>query len=291
MTTYKAPKDIEIKPQHQEHQPGKEEAMHPAPEYEDLEYKGSEKLLDKVCLITGGDSGIGRAIAILFAKEKADIAIVYLEEHEDARKTRDRIEELGRQCLNIPGDIQSEEFCQQAVKKVIDKYGKLDILINNAGVQYPQDSLEDISDEQLQRTFKTNIFSMFYMTKAALRYMNEGAAIVNNASVTAYAGLKNLIDYSSTKGAVISFTRSLAQNLANKGIRVNAVAPGPIWTPLITSSFSDDYITSEFGGGPMERPGQPREVAPSFLFLACNQLSSFMSGQTLHPNGGKIVNG
>jgi NAD(P)-dependent dehydrogenase (short-subunit alcohol dehydrogenase family) len=291
MSTYKTPQKTEIKPQHQEHQPGREEEMRPAPEYEDLEYKGSEKLLNKVALITGGDSGIGRATAILFAKEKAKVAIVYLEEHEDARKTRSRIEELGSQCLNIPGDIRSEETCRQVVQKVIDKYGKLDILINNAGVQFPQDSLENISEDQLQRTFQTNIYSMFFLTKAALRYMKEGAAIVNNASITAYSGQKYLIDYASTKGAVISFTRSLALSLAEKGIRVNAVAPGPIWTPLIPSSFSDDYITSEFGGGPMDRVGQPREVAPCFLFLACNQFSSFMSGQTLHPNGGKVVNG
>jgi len=282
---------MNIKPQHQAHQPGTDEAMQPTPEYEDLEYQGSGKLLDKVAIITGADSGIGRAVAILFAKEKADVVNIYLEEHEDADKTRSRVEELGRQCLNISGDVQNEKFCQKAVKQVIDKYGKLDILINNAGVQFPQDSFENISAEQLQRTFQTNVFSMFYLTKAALKYMKSGAAIVNTASITAYMGLENLIDYSSTKGAIVSFTRALSLSLVKKGIRVNAVAPGPIWTPLIPSSFSAEYISKEFGGGPMERAGQPREVAPCYLFLACNELSSFMSGQTLHPNGGKVVNG
>ncbi len=291
MTTYKAPKKINVPPQHQKHQPGTTREMRPVPEYEDLTYQGSARLLDKVAIITGGDSGIGKSVALLFAKEKADIAIIYLEEHEDARKTKTRVEELGRRCLNIAGDVQFEQFCERAVQEVVDKYGRLDILINNAGVQFPQDSLENISSEQLHRTFQTNVFSMFYLTKAALKYMKPGASIINTASITAYMGKENLIDYSSTKGAIISFTRALSLSLIKRGIRVNAVAPGPIWTPLIPSSFSSEYVSEEFENGPMERAGQPREVAPSYLFLACNHDSSYISGQTLHPNGGKVVNG
>lgn len=279
-----------LPPQHQEKHPGIESAMTPKPRAKDNSYKGSDKLLGKVALITGGDSGIGRAVAIMFATEGADVAIVYLNEHDDARETQDRVEKMGRRCLLIPGDIQDEGFCYHAVQQTVNEFGSLNVLINNAAVQYVQQSILDISAEQLERTFRTNIFSMFHFAKAALPYLGEGDAIINTASVTAYQGNPVLIDYSSTKGAIVAFTRALSNSLAEKGIRVNGVAPGPIWTPLIPSSFDAEKV-SEFGADtPMGRPGQPEEVAPSYVFLASDD-SSYMTGQILHPNGGRVVNG
>lgn len=275
-------------PQQQEQQPGIESQMTPKPKSDDANYQGSNKLRDKVALITGGDSGIGRAIANFFAKEGADVAIVYLNEDDDAQETKQMVEKEGRKCLTIAGDIGNENFCQEAVKKTVDQFGKLDILINNAAEQHPQQSIEDISAEQLERTFRTNIFSMFFMVKAALPHLKKGSAIINTTSVTAYQGNQQLLDYSSTKGAIVAFTRSLSQSLVEKGIRVNGVAPGPIWTPLIPATFPPDKVATFGQEVPMKRAGQPEEVAPSFVFLACDD-SSYMSGQILHPNGGKIV--
>jgi NAD(P)-dependent dehydrogenase (short-subunit alcohol dehydrogenase family) len=277
-------------PQHQDRHPGIEAEMKPLPEAEDRDYRGTGRLQDKVVLITGGDSGIGRAVVYLFAKEGADSAVIYLNEDVDAEHTKNRVEEIGRRCLLIRGDIQEEEVCKQAVERTVEMFGRIDILINNAAVQYPRDSIEEIRSEELERTFRTNIIAMFYLTKAALRHMKEGSAIINNASVTAYKGFPQLLDYSSTQGAVVTFTRSLSQSLVQKGIRVNAVAPGPIWTPLIPSSFSADMVSKFDDFAPMERAGQPREVAPSFLFLASDD-SIYMTGQVLHPNGGTVVNG
>lgn len=279
-----------VPPQHQDQQPGHEHQMEPRPIAENPAHKGTGKFDNKVALITGGDSGIGRAVAIAFAKEGADIAVVYLTEDKDAAETKQKVEELGRKCLLIAGDIGDESFCQKAVEQTTQELGSLDILVNNAAEQHPQDSIEKISAKQLERTFKTNIFSMFYLTKAALKYLKEGSSIINTTSVTAYKGSPQLLDYSSTKGAIVAFTRSLSQALVDKKIRVNAVAPGPIWTPLIPSTF-DEKKVGEFGQDvPMKRPGQPEEVASCFLFLASDD-SSYITGQTLHPNGGTIVNG
>jgi NAD(P)-dependent dehydrogenase (short-subunit alcohol dehydrogenase family) len=275
--------------QQQDRQPGIEGDMTPQPIVDDLKYKGCNKLRDKVALITGGDSGIGRAVAIAYAKEGADVAIVYLNEHDDAQKTKQMVAQYGRKCLCIPGDIGDEKFCQEAVQKTVQEFGKLDILINNAAEQHPQQSIEDISAEQLERTFRTNIFAMFFLTKAALKHLKEGSAIINTTSVTAYQGNQQLLDYSSTKGAIVAFTRSLSQSLVEKKIRVNGVAPGPIWTPLIPSTFPEDKVESFGAQVPMGRAGQPVEVAPSYVFLASDD-SSYMSGQILHPNGGEVVN-
>lgn len=276
-------------PQYQDRQPGTESEMTPAPKFDDSKYKGSGKLLDKVALITGGDSGIGRAVALFYAKEGADVAIVYLNEDDDAQKTKTLVEQQGRKCITIAGDIGDEKFCQQVVQQTVDELGKLDILINNAAEQHPQESLEDITAEQLERTFRTNIFSMFYLTKAALKHLKEGSAIINTTSVTAYKGNQQLIDYSSTKGAIVAFTRSLSQSLAEKGIRVNGVAPGPIWTPLIPATFPPEKVASFGQQVPLKRAGQPEEIAPSYVFLGSDD-SSYMSGQILHPNGGEVVN-
>lgn len=277
-------------PQHQDQQPGIESEMHPRPEYEGT-YLAAGKLRGKVALITGGDSGIGRAVALAYAKEGADLAIVYLNEHDDANQTKAEIEREGRKCVLIPGDVGDENFAKQAVKQTVDALGGLDILVNNAAEQHPQQQIEDITTEQLERTFRTNIFSMFHFVKAAMPHLKKGSAIINTASVTAYKGNPTLIDYSSTKGAIVSFTRALSMNIVGKKrIRVNAVAPGPIWTPLIPSTFDAKQV-SEFGGNvPMQRPGQPEELAGAYVYLASDD-SSYMSGQVLHINGGEIVNG
>ncbi|MDQ4074799.1 MAG: SDR family oxidoreductase [Chloroflexota bacterium] len=283
-------KEQTLPPQHQEEQPGREYKMEPQPETIERQYEGSGKLRDKVALITGGDSGIGRAVAVHFAREGADVAVVYLEEDRDAEKTKQLVEEEGRRCLLIKGDIGDESFCQEAVQKTVDEFGQLDILVNNAAEQHPKDRIEEISQEQLERTFRTNIFSMFYLTKAAMKHLKEGSAIVNSTSVTAYRGSPHLLDYASTKGAIVAFTRSLSGQLAAKGIRVNAVAPGPIWTPLIPATFSAEEVKTFGSDVPLGRPGQPEEVAPSYVFLASDD-SSYMTGQVLHPNGGEIVGG
>lgn len=282
------PKEQLQPPQSQE-TPGVESEMTPKPKADDPQYTGSDKLKNKVALITGADSGIGRAVAIAFAKEGADVAIVYLNEHDDAKETKQFVESLGRRAVAIAGDVGDEAFCQQAVQQTVDEFGKLDILVNNAAEQHPQKSIEDISKEQLERTFRTNIFSMFFLTKAALKHLKEGSTIINSTSVTAYKGSPELLDYSSTKGAIVAFTRSLSLSLIEKGIRVNAVAPGPIWTPLIPSTFPEEKVETFGKQVPMQRAGQPEEVAPSFVFLASDD-SSYFSGQVLHPNGGSVVN-
>ncbi|MBU7590994.1 SDR family oxidoreductase [Metabacillus halosaccharovorans] len=279
-----------LPPQHQDVQPGHEDLMNPKPTFDDQSYTGSGKLKGKVAIITGGDSGIGRAVAVFFAKEGANVVISYLDEQEDAEETKKHVEAEGQKCLLVSGDIGEETVCQQVVAKTVETFGQVDILVNNAAEQHPQKGIEDITSEQLERTFKTNIFSFFHLTKAVLPHFKKGSAIINTSSVTAYAGNEQLIDYSSTKGAITSFTRSLALNLASKGIRVNAVAPGPIWTPLIPSTFPADQVATFGANTPMKRPGQPEELAPAYVFLASDD-SSYMSGQTLHVNGGKIVNG
>jgi len=279
---------ISFPPQHQERQPGLEYIMEPPPISENPDYRGSGKLKGKVAIITGGDSGIGRAVAIAFAKEGAAIAIVYLNEQCDANDTARRIEELDGEYLLLAGDMREEPFAGYVVEQTMQCFGKLDVLVNNHGVQFPQCSIMDISARQLEDTFRTNIFSFFYMTKAALTYLGSGSSIINTASVTAYEGNRYLIDYSSTKGAIVSFTRSLSLSLVGQGIRVNAVAPGPIWTPLQPASWPAGYIATFGTDTPMKRPGQPFELAPAYVYLA-SQDSCFVSGQVLHVNGGVIT--
>jgi len=257
------PKERKLQPrQRQQHQTGREHKMRPRPKAQNEKYRGSEKLRDKVAIITGGDSGIGRAVAIAFAKEGADVAVVYLEEEKDANETKRLVEEHGGKCLLIAGDIGQEEFCQNAIEDTIKEFAKIDILVNNAAEQHPQESIEKVTEKQLERTFRTNIFSFFFMTKAALKNLKKSAAIINTTSVTAYKGSAHLLDYSSTKGAIASFTRSLSQALAEKGIRVNGIAPGPIWTPLIPSTFPSQEVETFGSDVPLGRPGQPEEVAP-----------------------------
>jgi NAD(P)-dependent dehydrogenase (short-subunit alcohol dehydrogenase family) len=285
----KKPKKNLRKPQSQ-NRPGKESKMSPAPVYDNPERPGSRRLSNKIAFITGGDSGIGRAVAVLFAKEGADIAIVYLIEHDVAKEVKDEVESYGGQCLLIPGDISKEAFCKKAVSNAIKVFGRIDLLVNNAAIHYESKSLQEISTEQLLKTFSTNIFSMFWITKAVLPYMKKGSSIVNTTSVTAYRGSPGLIDYASTKAAIVGFTRSLSTNLIEKGIRVNAVAPGPIWTPLIASSFKPAKVAKHGSAAPMKRAGEPVEVAPAYLFLVSDD-ASYITGQVIHPNGGEIVNG
>jgi NAD(P)-dependent dehydrogenase (short-subunit alcohol dehydrogenase family) len=280
---------VEPPPQKQARQPGRESQMRPKPRAKDPSDRGSGKLAGKVALISGGDSGIGRAVAIAFAREGADVAIVYLEEHGDAEETQRLVDEEGGRCLLLPGDVKERSFCGEAVERTVEELGGLDVLVNNAAVQFPEKNFLDITDEHLEDTFRTNILSFFYMTQAALPHLREGSTIVNSTSVTAYRGSHHLVDYASTKGAIVAFTRSLSTQLAEQGIRVNAVAPGPIWTPLIPSTFDKQHVAKFGQDTPLGRPGQPEEVAPSYVFLASDD-SSYMTGQVLHPNGGEIVN-
>ena len=275
---------------HEDGLPGHESKLEPKPDWEPR-YNGSDRLKGKVAVVTGADSGIGRAVAALFAREGADVAILYLCEHDDAAKTKSIVEGEGRRALTFAGDLGDPQVCEQAIKEVIEEFGKLDILVNNAGEQHPDKDVRNITDDQLRRTFQSNIFSMFYMVQSARPHLKSGSAIINTTSVTMYQGSKALLDYSATKGAITAFTRSLSENFVKDGIRVNAVAPGPIWTPLNPSGGKPPEELKDFGKStPMGRPGQPNEVAPSFLFLACED-GSYMSGQVLHPNGGTIVNG
>jgi NAD(P)-dependent dehydrogenase (short-subunit alcohol dehydrogenase family) len=278
-------------PRQRQRQPGREERMRPKPESKGHEYRPANKLEHRVAIVTGGDSGIGRAVAVVYAKEGADIAVVYLEEHEDAHETQRLVEAEGRRCILISGDAGDEKFCARSVRDAVSKLGRLNILVNNAAEQHVQEEgLEKITSQQLERRFRTNIFSMFYMTRAALPHLHSGDSIINSTSVTAYRGSPHLIDYSATKGAIVAFTRSLSKALVEKGIRVNAVAPGPIWTPLIPSTFPEDHVESFGTKVPMNRAGQPDECAPCYVFLASDD-ASYMTGQVLHPNGGEVVNG
>jgi NAD(P)-dependent dehydrogenase (short-subunit alcohol dehydrogenase family) len=276
--------------QTQDRQPGLESEMKPRPKSEDKAHECANRFRGRVALITGGDSGIGRAVAISFAREGADVAVAYLDEDSDAEETRALVEKHDVRCLLLRGDVGEPAFCQEAVEETVRELGRLDVLVNNAAEQHPQESIERITPEQLERTFRTNIFSMFYLTSAALPHLQKGSTIINTTSVTAYRGSPTLLDYSATKGAIVAFTRSLAGHLAKRGVRVNAVAPGPVWTPLIPSTFPAKKV-AEFGSDvPLERAGEPEEIAPSYLFLASDD-ASYMTGQVLHPNGGEIING
>jgi len=282
--------DNQTLPPQEQPEPGKEGLMNPRPEYRGEDYKAAGKLEGKVAIITGGDSGIGRSVAVLYAREGADVAILYLDQHQDAEETRTVVEQYGRRCLTFTGDVADREVCRKVIDETLAAFGKLDIVVNNAAEQHPQEKLEDISEEQWEKTFRTNIFGMFQMTKAALSHLGKGASIINTTSVTAYKGSPQLLDYSATKGAITAFTRSLSMNLAERGIRVNGVAPGPIWTPLIPSTFDADEV-AEFGSNtPMKRPGQPDEVAPAYVYLASSD-AAYVSGQVIHVNGGTVVNG
>lgn len=282
-------KSTENIPKQTQKAPGSQEKMMPEPEIIKNSYKGSDKLKGKVAVITGGDSGIGRSVAVHFAREGADVVVIYLKEHQDAQKTRELVEKEGRECKLIAGDIGDKNFCRDAIRQTIDEFGKVNILVNNAGEQHPEKGLEDIDLDVMEKTFRTNIFSIFYLTKEVLKHMQKGDVILNNASVTAYRGSEQLIDYSSTKGAITSFTRSLGKNLAPKGIRVNGVAPGPIWTPLIPSTFDEEKVASFGKNVPLGRAGHPSEVAPAFVFLASDD-ASYITCQIIHPNGGEVVN-
>ena len=276
-------------PQHQNRQPGREAEMNPLPQYDNPAYTASGKLAGKKAIITGGDSGIGRAVALAYAKEGADVAIVYLCENSDAQETARAVERLGRKCATIQSDLRTEQNAADSVEQAVTQLGGIDVLVNNAGVQYPQNGISDITKEQLQNTFESNFFSYFYMTKAALPHMSNGCAMINTASITAFEGNPTLIDYSSTKGAIVSFTRSMALSLMGKGIRVNAVSPGPVWTPLIVSSFPPEQVQTFGSTSPMQRAAQPCELAPAYVFLGCDD-SSNISGQIFHVNSGTIVN-
>jgi NAD(P)-dependent dehydrogenase (short-subunit alcohol dehydrogenase family) len=277
-------------PQTQERQPGSEQEMSPSPQSTMARYRAAARLAGKVAIVSGGDSGIGRAVAVGFAKEGAHVAIAYLEEHDDAEETLRLVEQTGQRGIAVPGDIGNPDFCREMVRQAVQAFGRIDILVNNAAEQHVVESLEDLTDQQLERTFRTNIFSQFFLTRAALPHLQDGAAIVNTTSVTAYQGSPGLVDYASTKGAIVAFTRSLAKQLLPRGIRVNAVAPGPIWTPLIPASYDEEKTAKHGLNAPMGRAGQPDEVAPCYIFLASDD-ASYITGQVMHPNGGTVVNG
>lgn len=277
-------------PQHQDQQPGLESLMNPLPLFDNPNYKAAGKLMNKVAIVTGGDSGIGRAVSVALAKEGADVVVVYLNEHEDAKLTKQTIESKGRRCLAISGDVGEEAFCNQIIEQTIKEFGKLDILVNNAAEQHVQNGLEFITTQQFERTFRTNFYSVFFLTRAALPHLQMGSSIINTASLTCYEGNEQLIDYSCTKGAIVAFTRSLAKSLASKGIRVNGVAPGTVWTPLIPASFPADQVANWGAKNPMKRSGQPQDLAPAYVYLATED-SAYMTGQILHVNGGVVVNG
>jgi len=287
----KGGKSKQLRPAQKQRRPGSEKKMKPQPVFDYPAVSGNNKLKNKVALITGGDSGIGKAVAILFAKEGADIAVSYLSESEDAEETKDIIEsKYGRTCLLLRGNIGNEKLAKSIVQKTIRKFGKIDILVNNAAIHYENKSILDVTQKELLKTFQSDFFSFFFVTKAAIRYMTSGSCIINTSSVTAYRGSPDLLDYSSAKGAIVSFTRSLSSNLVKKGIRVNGVAPGPVWTPLIASSFKGKKVAKHGSDAPMQRAGQPVEIAPAYLFLASED-GRYISGQFIHPNGGEIING
>ena len=279
---------VQFPPQEQPVQPGLETLMDPSPVFDDPDYIGTGKLRDKVVMITGGDSGIGRAASVAFAKEGADLCIMYYNEHEDAQITKSWIEAQGRRCILCAGDVRDEEFCKNSIDYCISELGGIDVLVNNAGVQFPQSSIEDITMEQMETTFEINFFGIFQMTKLVVPFLKSGSTIINTTSINAYSGNDQLIDYSSTKGAIVSFTRSMASSLVSKGIRVNAVAPGPIWTPLQPASWSAEYIETFGSETPMKRAGQPVELAPAYIYLASND-SSYVTGQVLHVDGGQSM--